>query len=553
MATMSMHSHKQIRDNALEFQDFLNDLQDWEQSMKEKDKNMGSQVCEDEKSNLPPVRVQKSNKRPLGSNSGSNQREDKSNEDGRSKKSAAASHTHDYFRDKWDKFDVDAALRDVDEREDVAPTRKDSAVKIKHPSKSAHLQNSLPKNIGDGNMSGYLGNSRTVDRLTSVFKANDSAPDAMSEKEQGNEYFKEKKYAEAIDCYSRSIVLQPTAVAFANRAMSYIKLRRFAEAESDCSEAIDLDDRYVKAYSRRGTARRELGKLLDAIDDFEFALRLEPENKELKKQYEEARRMYGESIGKKLPEKKARVVIEELKNAPALKAAEKGEIKAPLGEKPSSSLGCSSSSCDPALAKVPSKLESYPPKAESGVKQISSNSIQKQDSLASTKVVAACVASRAINSKNSQKQDSLSSTQAVAARAASRAVSAVAKKMTVPKTAYEFEAMSKILSGDLSAQAEMLKIIAPTSLPKIFKDAISAPLLMDIIRCVAHFFRENVDFAVQFLENLTKIGRFDMTIMCLSTKDKAALRQMWDEVFVSETVPVDFQEALKRLRSKYCR
>lgn len=512
---MSINPHKQIRDNAL---------------------------------NLPPVRggVQKSSKRPLGPDSGLNQRGDKSNKDGHSKKSAAASHTHDYFRDKWDKFDVDAALRDVDKREEVAPPRKDAAVKIKTASKSANLQSSLQRNIGDGNMRGYLGNSRAVDRLTSVFKANDGAPDAMLEKEQGNEYFKEKKYAEAIDCYSRSIVLQPTAVAFANRAMAYIKMRRFEEAEYDCSEAIDLDDRYVKAYSRRGTAKKELGKLLDAIDDFEFALRLEPENKELKKQYEEARRMYGESIAKKIPEKKARVGIEELKSDPAVKAAEKGEIKAPLGRKPSSS------SCDPALAKAPSKLEADPKKTESGVKQISSNSSQKQDSLASTPVVAARGASHAINSKNSQKQDLLASTQVVAARAASRAVSAVAKKMTAPKTAYEFEATWKIFSGDLSAQTELLKIIAPTSLPKIFKDALSAPLLMDIIRCVEHFFMENADFAVQFLENLTKIGRFDMTIMCLSTKDKAALRQMWDEVFVNERVPVDLQEALNRVRSKYC-
>jgi hypothetical protein len=112
------------------------------------------------------------------------------------------------------------------------------------------------------------------------------------------------------------------------------------------------------------------------------------------------------------------------------------------------------------------------------------------------------------------------------------------------KTAYEFEDTWKIFSGDLSAQTELLKIIAPTSLPKIFKDALSAPLLMDTIRCVEHFFMENADFAVQFLENLTKIGTFDMTIMCFSTKDKATLRQMWDEVFVNKRVPVDLQEAL---------
>jgi tetratricopeptide (TPR) repeat protein len=43
---------------------------------------------------------------------------------------------------------------------------------------------------------------------------------------QGNEFFKQKKFKEAIDCYSRSIAFSPTAVAYANRAMAHIKLRR---------------------------------------------------------------------------------------------------------------------------------------------------------------------------------------------------------------------------------------------------------------------------------------------------------------------------------------
>lgn len=41
---------------------------------------------------------------------------------------------------------------------------------------------------------------------------------------------------------------------------------RFEKAEDDCTEALNLDDRYIKAYSRRITARKELGKLKEAMD-----------------------------------------------------------------------------------------------------------------------------------------------------------------------------------------------------------------------------------------------------------------------------------------------
>jgi hypothetical protein len=45
-----------------------------------------------------------------------------------------------------------------------------------------------------------------------------------------------------------------------------VQLIRFEEAENDCTDALNLDDRYVKAYSRRITARKGLGKLKEAMD-----------------------------------------------------------------------------------------------------------------------------------------------------------------------------------------------------------------------------------------------------------------------------------------------
>lgn len=104
----------------------------------------------------------------------------------------------------------------------------------------------------------YLKYSDASSSVSSSFVDEDKPPDATSEKElvgnrilsllslyiflryvfstemnclsyfcpQGNEYFKQRKFNEAIDCYSRSIALRPTSVAFANRAMSYLKVKR---------------------------------------------------------------------------------------------------------------------------------------------------------------------------------------------------------------------------------------------------------------------------------------------------------------------------------------
>ncbi|TYJ11782.1 hypothetical protein E1A91_A11G300000v1 [Gossypium mustelinum] len=177
---------KHSRDQAMDFQGFLNDLQDWELSLKDKGKNkkMTSQASGKEQLNITE-KGRPTGKRSLNSSS-----------------STTSSEQYDYLKnyDKWS-------------------------------------------------------------NLSTSFVTEENMPDAASEKELGNEYFKQKKFKEAIDCYSRSIALSPTAVAYANRAMAYLKIRKFQEAEDDCTEALNLDDRYIKAYSRRATARKELGKL----------------------------------------------------------------------------------------------------------------------------------------------------------------------------------------------------------------------------------------------------------------------------------------------------
>nr|XP_009767339.1 PREDICTED: RNA polymerase II-associated protein 3 isoform X6 [Nicotiana sylvestris] len=331
--------------------------------------------------------------------------------------------------------------------------------------------------------------------LSSEMLSEESNIDANSEKELGNEFFKQKKFKEAIDCYSRSIALSPTAVAYANRAMAYLKLKRFQEAENDCTEALNLDDRYIKAYSRRSTARKELGKLKESIEDAEFASRLEPQNQEIKKQYGEVKALYEKEILK-------RVSGATGVSAQGAQNTGKTNKTGPVIQ----SVGSSQKVAE--VRKIPAKRPH----------------------------------------KNS-KQELKESVQELAARAASLAKAEAAKNIAPPNSAYQFEVSWRGLSGDRDLQTHLLKVTSPSMLPQIFKNALSAPMLMDIVRCVATFSIEDMDLAIRYLENLTKVPRFDMIIMCLSSTDKAELVKIWDEVFCKGAE--EHSATLGALRLKY--
>jgi RNA polymerase II-associated protein 3 len=64
-------------------------------------------------------------------------------------------------------------------------------------------------------------------------------------------------------------------IVLSNRAQSYLKLKRYQEAESDAHEALTLDPEHIKSLQRRGTARYYLGKLRGAGKDFEKAQQLQ--------------------------------------------------------------------------------------------------------------------------------------------------------------------------------------------------------------------------------------------------------------------------------------
>lgn len=104
--------------------------------------------------------------------------------------------------------------------------------------------------------------------------------------------FQAGKYTEAVRCYTRGIQCDPkNALLPANRAMAYLKTKDWSKAEADCSLALSLDETYVKAYLRRGTARKELKEYEKAIEDFKHVLLLEPKNKEAQSDIDDVQKL----------------------------------------------------------------------------------------------------------------------------------------------------------------------------------------------------------------------------------------------------------------------
>lgn len=96
-------------------------------------------------------------------------------------------------------------------------------------------------------------------------------------KAKGNEFYKAAKYQEAVAAYSKAIDLDKTnAALLTNRAAAYLMLLSYKEAKEDCDAAIALDDTNSKAYFRKATALKGLGRIDEAITALEQGLQHDP-------------------------------------------------------------------------------------------------------------------------------------------------------------------------------------------------------------------------------------------------------------------------------------
>ena len=72
-------------------------------------------------------------------------------------------------------------------------------------------------------------------------------------KQTGNQHMTSKKFAEAIDAYTKAIALDPkNPVYYSNRAAAHSSNSDHAAAVADAEKAIAVDPAFVKSYHRLG-------------------------------------------------------------------------------------------------------------------------------------------------------------------------------------------------------------------------------------------------------------------------------------------------------------
>ena len=107
---------------------------------------------------------------------------------------------------------------------------------------------------------------------------------AQAKKTQGNDFFKNKKYVEAIEKYTEAISEDPTDVTFySNRSACYAALEQWSEAADDGRQCIICDKNFVKGYFRHALALQNLGNLEGSLDSVKRGLGIDSANADLKK------------------------------------------------------------------------------------------------------------------------------------------------------------------------------------------------------------------------------------------------------------------------------
>ena len=103
---------------------------------------------------------------------------------------------------------------------------------------------------------------------------------------RGAEKFKKHQFVEAMGEYTEAIKRNPNIPKYySNRAICYIKLMSLGEALTDCEKALSLDPKFLRAHQRHCNVLFLMKRYHKALEAYEKAMKIYPEDPELKEGY----------------------------------------------------------------------------------------------------------------------------------------------------------------------------------------------------------------------------------------------------------------------------
>lgn len=99
-------------------------------------------------------------------------------------------------------------------------------------------------------------------------------------KQKGNDAFRQKNFAEAIQHFTDAIKASetPNHVLYSNRSACYSSLHDYEDALKDAQECVKINPTWAKGYNRVGAAEFGLSHYDEAINAYNKALEIEPNN-----------------------------------------------------------------------------------------------------------------------------------------------------------------------------------------------------------------------------------------------------------------------------------
>eukprot|EP01038_Epipyxis_sp_PR26KG_P010457 gene10457-14045_t len=323
-------------------------------------------------------------------------------------------------------------------------------------------------------------------------------------KEKGNKSMTSHDYIMAIDYYSQAINIDINNInVYNNRAMAYLKLLKFNEADKDASYVIKNNDnneeetfkksRLSKALYRRAQAligqsknNGDKNKIQAAYDDLLLLLKIDPNNKPAENELKRVKGLLDTSSNNNSSKKNNSSNNSFLAERSTRKKTDDNIIHSPVT--------------------VSSTAPSSPVS-----ENISSNntSINKKKSSPSSKL-----------------HDSLSTSTVAAANIISNNFQIPVEP---PKTTYELERVWRGLKDKPAAFADYISSFKKSTFKKVFKETVSPDLISSMMISLCDH-TSNKKSVIKSLEGFATISSFGLTLSLLPQQDLDVLKKIFDQL-----------------------